>query len=96
MRTVFITSLLALALIISASAAPHGATTSTCCPKLFKGKIPANMVVSFGSTRSDCAKKALMITTVAARVFCVDPDQDWVKSVVDKLKREADTAASQV
>ncbi|XP_063052255.1 C-C motif chemokine 2-like [Engraulis encrasicolus] len=85
MRTVFITSLLALALIISASAAPRSVTTSACCPDVYNGTIPANRVASYASTRSDCAKKALVFTTVIGKEFCVDRDQKWVKRIVDKL-----------
>ncbi|XP_049340188.1 C-C motif chemokine 13-like [Astyanax mexicanus] len=57
-----------------------------CCFKLTTMRIPQKMVKSYTQTSSDCALKAIVITTVKGRKFCVDPAAKWVSSHLKSLK----------
>ncbi|KAG9272027.1 hypothetical protein AMEX_G12972 [Astyanax mexicanus] len=60
--------------------APAGSGVADCCPKLTTvKKIPLRIVESYTETHSDCRFKAI--------TFCVDPDAEWVKSLVAALDR---------
>ncbi|KAG9272032.1 C-C motif chemokine 13-like [Astyanax mexicanus] len=58
-----------------------------CCFKLTTMRIPQKMVKSYTQTSSDCALKAIVITTVKGRKFCVDPAAKWVSGHVKSLKK---------
>ncbi|KAL2093498.1 hypothetical protein ACEWY4_010810 [Coilia grayii] len=83
MRT--LAALLALALLISVSAALRATTPTTCCQDFWSSKIPAHKVKSYVKTSSDCPKKGLVFITAANKKFCVNPDLEWVKNIVAKL-----------
>uniref|UniRef100_A0A3B1IVF8 Chemokine interleukin-8-like domain-containing protein n=1 Tax=Astyanax mexicanus TaxID=7994 RepID=A0A3B1IVF8_ASTMX len=67
------------------SAAP-AVNQPDCCFKLTTMRIPQKMVKSYTQTSSDCALKAIVITTVKGRKFCVDPAAKWVSSHLKSLK----------
>ncbi|XP_063053917.1 monocyte chemotactic protein 1B-like [Engraulis encrasicolus] len=85
-------ALTAVVLIVAVNA-QYSPTTTECCPKHYLSPIPGKKVVSYITTSSRCNLKAHVFTTVAGKVWCVDPDLDWVQKIVTKLD-EKNTAAT--
>ncbi|XP_063052248.1 monocyte chemotactic protein 1B-like [Engraulis encrasicolus] len=82
-------ALTALVLIVAVNA-QYSPTTTECCEKHYL--YPIRRVVSYITTSSRCHLKAHVFTTVAGKVWCVNPDLDWVQKIVTKL--DENTAAT--
>ncbi|XP_026535913.1 fractalkine [Notechis scutatus] len=62
-------------------------TTKVCereCPIYLKNKLPSSVLESY--TISICrAKTSIILKTKKNRIFCADPDHDWVKKAVQDI-----------
>uniref|UniRef100_A0A672KX03 Chemokine (C-C motif) ligand 33, duplicate 2 n=1 Tax=Sinocyclocheilus grahami TaxID=75366 RepID=A0A672KX03_SINGR len=68
-------------LILSvAHAAPVG-----CCFDFIDFQIPSKRIVSALKTDSHCHNAAVVVTTRKS-VFCVDPDEAWIKEVMRNMQ----------
>ncbi|XP_063052256.1 C-C motif chemokine 24-like [Engraulis encrasicolus] len=81
--TAFSLLLLVVSVTLVSSGPPH-IKSSSCCPRLYRTKIPEKMVVSCQITDSSCYKKAYVLTTKSGKQWCVDPELSWVKKIVKK------------
>ncbi|XP_056308047.1 chemokine (C-C motif) ligand 33, duplicate 3 isoform X2 [Danio aesculapii] len=57
----------------------------SCCFNFIDFPIPANKIVSAVKTSSRCASKGIVVTTPRTQ-FCVKPDEEWIKPIMEKLK----------
>uniref|UniRef100_A0A3B1JSG6 Chemokine interleukin-8-like domain-containing protein n=1 Tax=Astyanax mexicanus TaxID=7994 RepID=A0A3B1JSG6_ASTMX len=74
--------------------APAAAPVHDCCFNLTEMKIPLRIVESHTETHSDCPFKAFVLLSKSGKMFCGDPDAEWVKSLVAALdQRNTPTTA---
>ncbi|KAK2867046.1 hypothetical protein Q8A67_025163 [Cirrhinus molitorella] len=54
-----------------------------CCFSFVDFQIPAKKIVSAEKTSSHCPVEGILVTTPRT-IFCVKPDESWIKSVMQK------------
>ncbi|XP_017165793.1 uncharacterized protein LOC103480215 [Poecilia reticulata] len=59
-----------------------------CCFKFFRNIVNKNLIFSYYMTDSRCARRAVILITKKGRHICVDPNQLWVKKIIDFLDRK--------
>ncbi|XP_028257679.1 C-C motif chemokine 19-like [Parambassis ranga] len=90
MKTLHTLSLLILiCLLQQSSAAPVSLhihlTKDGCCFKL-SPPVPVNLVTNATLTAARCKQKALIVTTVKGRRFCVSPDLPWSRTQLARFQ----------
>ncbi|XP_031704646.1 C-C motif chemokine 22-like [Anarrhichthys ocellatus] len=78
---------------ISAAPVALSVQRDGCCRGYNRNPIPKGKVAHVGMTPSDCRSKSIIITTVCKKEFCVDPDWDWAKKLLEDFKKPASTTA---
>ncbi|XP_050958507.1 regakine-1-like [Labeo rohita] len=58
-----------------------------CCFKPIDFEIPPKKIVSAEKTNSICPKSAILVTTQKGLEFCVEPDEPWIKKVMENLDK---------
>ncbi|XP_066506144.1 eotaxin-like [Hoplias malabaricus] len=61
-----------------------------CCSNLTKIRIPLKHIISYWSTSSSCANRAIVFQTVRngkKNLICVDPSAPWVDHHIKKLNK---------
>uniref|UniRef100_A0A8C1P991 Chemokine interleukin-8-like domain-containing protein n=1 Tax=Cyprinus carpio TaxID=7962 RepID=A0A8C1P991_CYPCA len=62
------------------------AVPERCCFNFIDFPIPADKIVSALKTGSKCPAPGVVVTTKKPLEFCVKPDEEWVKKVMNNLK----------
>ncbi|NP_001166147.1 chemokine (C-C motif) ligand 33, duplicate 3 precursor [Danio rerio] len=83
MRASSVFLLLGLTVLMAWTSEAQPAIPEPCCFNFIDFPIPANKVVSAVRTVSRCAVKGIVVTTPRTQ-FCVKPDEDWIKPIMEK------------
>ncbi|KAI9540698.1 hypothetical protein NQZ68_038369 [Dissostichus eleginoides] len=77
-----VTLVLLICVLRHCTAAPFGPSTPKdgCCKSFNSTEIPKRMVKHMAETPSDCVSRAIVITTVCLKKFCIDPNQALAKN----------------
>ncbi|XP_042609199.1 chemokine (C-C motif) ligand 33, duplicate 3 isoform X2 [Cyprinus carpio] len=62
------------------------AVPERCCFNFIDFPIPADKIVSALKTGSKCPGPGIVVTTKKPLEFCVNPDEEWVKKVMNNLE----------
>uniref|UniRef100_A0A9J7Y2P7 Chemokine interleukin-8-like domain-containing protein n=1 Tax=Cyprinus carpio carpio TaxID=630221 RepID=A0A9J7Y2P7_CYPCA len=62
------------------------AVPERCCFNFVDFQIPTEKIVSALKTDSKCPAPGIVVTTKKPLEFCVKPDEEWVKKVMNNLE----------
>ncbi|KAK7906952.1 hypothetical protein WMY93_015564 [Mugilogobius chulae] len=57
-----------------------------CCFEFRREQLPSSAVVRYAWTSSHCARTAILFKMKLGKEFCVDPEADWVKKIVNSIE----------
>ncbi|KAM7001586.1 C-C motif chemokine 26-like isoform 1-T1 [Passerculus sandwichensis] len=57
-----------------------------CCVEYNPGPLPLNRVKNYVPTGSHCSKPAVIFTTIKNKLVCANPNDKWVKDIMNQLK----------
>uniref|UniRef100_A0A3B3TQP9 Eotaxin-like n=1 Tax=Poecilia latipinna TaxID=48699 RepID=A0A3B3TQP9_9TELE len=63
----------------------YGINPDKCCFEFFKNPVKKNLISSYNYTDHRCAIRAVILKTRKGRDICVNPNQLWVKNLIDFL-----------
>ncbi|XP_042274945.1 C-C motif chemokine 7-like [Thunnus maccoyii] len=75
------------------SASANGAvlaTTDGCCMNHTRMIIPKQKVRHVAENPSHCETKAIIVTSVCDKLYCIDPDSRWAKNLLAEFEKFPD------
>ncbi|XP_059343154.1 C-C motif chemokine 5-like isoform X1 [Ammospiza nelsoni] len=57
-----------------------------CCVEYNPGPLPLSRVKNYVPTGSHCSKPAVIFTTIKNKLVCANPNDKWVKDIMNQLK----------
>ncbi|XP_071346218.1 C-C motif chemokine 17-like [Trachinotus anak] len=74
--------------------APGLMVRAGCCEKYNRTPIPKGKVTHVGRTADNCAVKAIVVSTVCNKTFCIDQDWPWADKLLTEFKKSANVITS--
>ncbi|XP_072235970.1 C-C motif chemokine 26-like [Leuresthes tenuis] len=65
-----------------------------CCLQHNRTTVPKQKVKHVAMTSSDCRLKAVIVTTVIGKKFCIDPDWIWAKKTLKAFKKSSNSSST--
>ncbi|XP_044213075.1 C-C motif chemokine 22-like isoform X3 [Thunnus albacares] len=93
MKTLAAFILLTLICFVHHSSATNGAafaTTVKCCVNHTRTIIPKQKVKHVVEISSGCTNKAIVVTSVCDKEYCIDPDFRWAKKLLAEFEKVPD------
>ncbi|XP_068271446.1 C-C motif chemokine 4-like [Nyctibius grandis] len=66
---------------------PVGSDVPTCCFSYTHHRLPQRLILRYYSTSTSCTLPAIMFITKKGRQVCANPNDAWVQSYLQKLKK---------
>ncbi|XP_074413093.1 C-C motif chemokine 26 [Zonotrichia albicollis] len=57
-----------------------------CCVEYNPGPLPLSRVKNYVPTGSHCSQPAVIFTTIKNKLVCANPNDKWVKDIMNQLK----------
>ncbi|XP_022605297.1 C-C motif chemokine 5-like [Seriola dumerili] len=65
-----------------------------CCTGFNRTAVPKSKVKHVGMTPDDCTNKAVVVTTVCNKKFCIDPSWTWAQNLLEEFKKSTASSTS--
>ncbi|XP_028357810.1 fractalkine [Phyllostomus discolor] len=80
-------------LIVLLAGQHHGVSKCTItCKTVITQKIPENRLIGYQRNQASCGKPAIILETIKHRLFCANPEDEWVRKAMENLDRKAAAA----
>ncbi|XP_045675100.1 fractalkine [Phyllostomus hastatus] len=80
-------------LIVLLAGQHHGVSKcSITCKTMITQKIPENRLIGYQRNQASCGKPAIILETIKHRLFCANPEEEWVRKAMENLDRKAAAA----
>uniref|UniRef100_A0A8C5NSF1 Chemokine interleukin-8-like domain-containing protein n=1 Tax=Junco hyemalis TaxID=40217 RepID=A0A8C5NSF1_JUNHY len=69
-----------------ATSSPISLHSGPCCVEYNPGPLPLSRVKNYVPTGSHCSQPAVIFTTIKNKLVCANPNDKWVKDIMNQLK----------
>ncbi|CAL8377421.1 unnamed protein product [Gadus morhua 'NCC'] len=71
--------------LVSLTVANNGALPNSCCFRYYERQVKFDKVRNYDWTDGRCSMPAVILRTIANVRICVNPDDTWVKNLMERL-----------
>ncbi|XP_057223806.1 C-C motif chemokine 5-like [Malurus melanocephalus] len=72
------------------SSSPVSLFYGPCCVGYITSPLPLSRVVKYVNTSSYCSLPAVIFTTIKDKLACANPNDKWVRDIMNQLKANED------